>query len=104
MRAFFLFLLLANIAFFAWARYLSPADAVADPAPLGRQIEPEKLRIVGVGRAPAAAKPAPAGPVAAATPAAACLEWGSFTLADAPRAEKSLEPLGLGARLAQRRT
>ncbi|HET9863360.1 MAG TPA: SPOR domain-containing protein, partial [Steroidobacteraceae bacterium] len=34
----------------------------------------------------------------------ACLEWGSFTLADAPRAEKLLEPLALGTRLAQRRT
>jgi hypothetical protein len=34
----------------------------------------------------------------------ACLEWGSFTLADAPRAEKALEPLALGTRLGQRRT
>jgi hypothetical protein len=32
------------------------------------------------------------------------MEWGSFTIADAPRAEKTLEPLALGARLAQRRT
>jgi hypothetical protein len=102
-RALFLFLVLANAAFFAWSRYLSPADTVADPAPLGRQIDPQKLRIVGPGEAPAAAaKPAPA-PVAAAA-AAACLEWGSFTLADAPRAEKALEPLALGPRLSQRRT
>jgi len=44
-------------------------------------------------------------PAPAAAPAAtACLEWGSFTLADAPRMEKALEPLGLGERLAQRRT
>ena len=35
---------------------------------------------------------------------ASCLEWGSFTLADVPRAEKALEPLALGERLAQRRT
>ncbi|MGH8670253.1 MAG: SPOR domain-containing protein, partial [Burkholderiales bacterium] len=33
-----------------------------------------------------------------------CLEWGSFTLADYPRAEKALEPLALGSRLVQRRT
>ena len=33
-----------------------------------------------------------------------CLEWGSFTLTDVSRAEKSLEPLSLGTRLAQRRT
>src|SRR5262249_43921068 len=33
-----------------------------------------------------------------------CMEWGSFTLTDAPRIEKMLEPLALGPRLAQRRT
>jgi hypothetical protein len=32
-----------------------------------------------------------------------CLEWGSFSVADATRAEQALEPLGLGTRLAQRR-
>jgi hypothetical protein len=32
------------------------------------------------------------------------MEWGSFTLFDAPRAEKALEPLALGGRLGQRRT
>ena len=115
MRAFFLFMLLANIAFFAWSRYFSPSDAGADPLPLGRQIEPEKLKIVAPAEAPppvAAAKPAPTPVPAPAVPAAAapvqaagaCMEWGSFTVADAPRAEKALEPLSLGERLAQRRT
>lgn len=104
MRALFLFLLFANLAFFAWAHYLSPADATVDRAPLTRQIEPEKLRILGTGAAQAA-KVAPRLPATpAAPPAAACLEWGSFTLADAPRAQKALEPLSLGARLGQRRT
>ncbi len=104
MRALFLFLLFANLSFFAWAHYLSPADATADAAPLTRQIEPEKLRILGAGEAPAA-KVAPRLPAAAVpAAAAACLEWGSFTLADAPRAQKALEPLSLGARLGQRRT
>ena len=108
MRALFLFLVLANTAFFAWSRYLAPADAVTDTAPLTRQIQPEKLRIMGPGEQPsAAAKPAAAPLLVAAAggaPAAACLEWGSFTLADAPRAEKALEPLALGAQLSQRRT
>lgn len=114
MRVLFLFLLLANAAFFAWARYYSPADASADPLPRGRQIEPERLRIVLSSEAPlpaAAPKPAPASPPAAGPVATApaqgaggCLEWGSFTVADAPRAEKALEPLSLGERLAQRRT
>jgi hypothetical protein len=119
MRVLFLFLLLANLAFFAWSRYFSPADAGADPLPRARQIEPEKLRIVASSEAPppaAAPKPAPGSPPAAApasppvaTAATAqfagrCMEWGSFTVADAPRAEKALEPLALGPRLAQRRT
>lgn len=105
MRAAFLFLLLANVGFFAWWRYGSPPDASADPAPLARQIEPEKLKIVAPKDLP---PPSPAKPVAVAPPpppvALKCLEWGSFTLTDAPRAEKTLEPLALGSRLAQRRT
>ena len=118
MRALFLFVVLANIAFFVWARYVAPAEATVDPAPLGRQIDPDKLRILGPGETPAALqKPSPAPtvstaavaatvPPAAAAPsaAAACMEWGSFTLADAPQAEKALEPLALGGRLGQRRT
>jgi hypothetical protein len=97
MRALFLLLVLANLAFYVWWRYGAPADA-ADPAPLSRQIEPEKLKII----APAELPPPPA---AAKKPApVACLEWGSFTVADAPRAEQALEPLALGARLARRRT
>ena len=102
MRTAFLLLVLANLAFFAWSRYAAPPDAAADPLPLSRQIEPEKLKII----APADLPPPAAQKPAAAQPAAAlkCMEWGSFTLADAPRAEKALEPLTLGARLAQRRT
>jgi hypothetical protein len=123
MRALFLLLVLGNIAFFAWARYIAPAEATVDTAPLGRQISPEKLTILGPGELPAALKPVPAPPAAApvtgapvaASPAAApvaasapppatCMEWGSFTLADAPKAERALEPLLLSGRLEQRRT
>ncbi|HZE61698.1 MAG TPA: SPOR domain-containing protein [Burkholderiales bacterium] len=101
MRTLFLLLVLANVAFFAWARYVSPSDASADPLPVTRQIEPEKMKV--------APNELPAPPAARAIPAAIavaakCLEWGSFTLTDAPRAEKALEPLALGPRLAQRRT
>lgn len=109
MRALFLLLVFANLALYAWTRYGPPADA-ADPAPL-RQIAPEKLKVLAPADLPAAlpapqAKPVPAQPapsVAAAAPAR-CMEWGSFTLADAPRAEQALQPLALGERLAQRRT
>jgi hypothetical protein len=105
-RALFLVLLLANIGFFAWWRYLSPPETPADPAPLARQIDPGKLKVVAPADLPppapqAAPKPAPPAPVATALK---CIEWGSFTLTDAPRAEKALEPLALGVRLGQRRT
>jgi len=112
-RALFLLLVLANAGFFAWSRYVSPPDAAADPLPLTRQIEPEKVKVVTPNEIPAPA-PAPAKtPTANAAPAATptatpvalkCMEWGSFTIADAPRAEKALEPLALGPRLAHRRT
>lgn len=99
MRALFLLLLFANAAYFAWSRYISPPDSAADPAPLGRQVEPEKLKIIAARDLPPPPPPKPP-PVVATR----CLEWGSFTLADAPGVEKRLEPLALGPRLAQRRT
>ena len=94
MRALFLLLLLANVALFVWWQYGAPTGA-ADPAPLARQIEPEKLRILS---------PADVRSASVKEPPVACLEWGSFTPADAARAEQSLEPLKLGARLSQRRS
>ncbi|HEU4351709.1 MAG TPA: SPOR domain-containing protein [Burkholderiales bacterium] len=99
----FLGFALANLAFFAWWRYGPPADA-ADPAPLKRQIEPEKLKVLGPADLPppTAAKSEKLG--ASLTATARCVEWGSFTLADVARAELALEPLALGARLTQRRT
>jgi hypothetical protein len=87
MRIVFLVLVAANLAFFAWAQYFSFAEAPADGV-LARRSDPEKLKIV---------PPLESG-------ALGCLEWGAFALTEYPRAEKALEPLGLGARLAQRRT
>jgi hypothetical protein len=110
-RTAFLLLLLANVGLFAWWRYGSPPDAAADPAPLARQIEPEKLKVVSPKDLPPLAPAKPVAAVKAEPPppppppvALKCLEWGSFTVADAPRAEKTLEPLALGPRLGQRRT
>lgn len=100
MRALFLLLLAANLALFAWWRYYAAPEAAGDPEPMRRQISPEKIRVVGseeLARLPAAKPKAEA-------PPRACLEWGGFALAEAPRAEQALEPLALGARLAQRRT
>jgi hypothetical protein len=112
-RLAFLLLLAANLGFFAWARFLAPPDPAVDRRPLERQLEPHKLRIVSerelAAAKPAPAKPAPKPKAAAAPPAPApapvlaCLEWGSFSPADATRAAQRLEPLALGARLAQYR-
>ncbi|HSU77559.1 MAG TPA: SPOR domain-containing protein, partial [Burkholderiales bacterium] len=97
MRALFLLLALANVLFLAWSRYVAPPEAAADPAPLGRQIEPQKLKVIApADLPPLAARPAPV--------VLKCIEWGSFTLADASLAQAALEPLQLGGRLAQRRT
>lgn len=97
MRTLFLVLVLANVAFFAWSRYFAPSEAAADGA-LARASDPDKLKLIAPGELPAV--PVPQKPAALT----GCLEWGSFTLADYPRAEKALEPLALGGRLAQRRT
>jgi hypothetical protein len=97
MRMVFLALLLANVLFFLWARYVSPPEAAADPLPQGRQIEPEKVKLVSPSElSTVAARPT-------TTIAPKCVEWGSFALTEAPRAEKALEPLALGPRLMQRR-
>ena len=114
MRALFLLLVLANVAFFAWARLVAPG-AGTDPAPLARQISPEKLRVVRpeelARAAPPKTVPPPAPPAAAtlaqAAPAPArpkCLEWGAFPPADVARAQTALAPLELGARVSQRKT
>ena len=99
MRTVFLLVVLVNVLFFAWSRYVAPPEAVADPQPLVRQIEPQKLKVIAPGELPpVAARPAPAPMVLK------CIEWGSFTVADASQAQAALEPLQLGPRLGQRRT
>lgn len=110
MRLAFLLLLAANLGFFAWTRFLASPDLSIDSAPMQRQLEPQKLRIVSerelaraTPAAPSKPKPAASAPVPAAPPSTpiACLEWGGFSAAEAARAAQRLEPLALGARLAQ---
>lgn len=109
MRLLFLFFVLANLAFFAWAMLVPGTDTGTDARPLRAQIDPEKIRVLPATRAAAvpASPPAPkpaAQPAGAPASAGSCIEWGSFTLADAPAAERALEPLALGSRLTQRST
>lgn len=112
MRILFLLLVLANVAFFAWTRLIALGGSGADPAPLGREIEPQKIRIVPpeeIARLPtpkpavATVAPAAAPPPAPAAPALKCLEWGAFAASEAARAEKALQPLALGARVTPRK-
>lgn len=105
MRVMFLLLVLANLGFFAWARFLGTDGELRDPRPLQRQVAAEQIRILSARElgAMTPVKPEAPKPAADAEPRA-CIEWGSFTVTDAPRAEKALEPLALGTRLAQRRT
>jgi hypothetical protein len=99
----FLLLVLANVAFFAWANFIGELDSQSDPRPVARQVTPEKLRIVPpdpVAKTDAAvvAKPAPEAPPARV----ACIEWGAFAPTDAARAGEALVPFALGPRLSQR--
>lgn len=103
MRALFLVLLLANLAFFAWDRYLRAPHDVRERI---RQVEitPEKIRVLGPS-AESGADPAPDKAdkaAAAAKPPAACLEWGAFIGNEAARADASIAESGLPAKNIQR--
>lgn len=99
MRLLLIMLVLVNLGFFAYHRFLNePADASAQIASL--QISPEKIRTVAVESAPAVSQPVVAAPVA---PPAACVEWGSFGGPDVARAEGALSALALPAEALQRR-
>ncbi|MDB5807769.1 MAG: hypothetical protein JWN73_5091 [Betaproteobacteria bacterium] len=97
MRALFFILILANLAFFGWhAGYIGPPEQkVGEPEHLNQQINPEKIRLVSAD----AAK----GMETAARARNACVEWGSFPLQDADRAQAALAALALGDRLSSRK-
>jgi hypothetical protein len=105
MRVFFLLLVAANLALFAWSSYYAAPDGAADPEPPRRQVNPESIRLLA-GTELAGLPVLKPNPVVEPGPAAAasCAEWGGFSVAEAPRAEQVLEPLALGARLSQRRS
>lgn len=95
MRIFFLFVLLANVALFAWLNYAeSRAGADAQIALL--QISPDKVRLVQAGAVSAAAnreKP----PLSMV-----CVEWGPFAADELARGAAALARLDLGNRVTQR--
>lgn len=93
MRALFLFILLANVAFFAYAHWLRAPDDSAELIPR-LQVNPERIKIIGpaermrTGRAPAGR--------------AACLEWGLLAGADVARADAALASLEMPGVIVQR--
>jgi hypothetical protein len=97
---FFLLLVAANLALFAWFQHFPPAEISADPEPARRQIQPDQIRLLEGKELTALATVKPKPPA----PGASCVEWGGFAIAEAPKAEQALAPLLLGARLAQRRS
>jgi hypothetical protein len=97
---FFLLLVAANLALFAWFQHFPPAESSADPEPARRQIQPEQIRLLEGKELTALSSAKPKPPA----PGASCVEWGGFAIAEAPKAEQALAPLALGARLAQRRS
>jgi hypothetical protein len=101
MRAVFLLLVAANLALFAWSHYYAAPDGAADPEPQRRQVNPAGIRLLAGSEL--AGLPV-LKPKAVTEAAGSCVEWGGFSVAEAPRAEQALEPLALGARLAQRRS
>lgn len=99
MRLLLILLVLVNLGFFAYHRFLNePVDASAQIAAL--QISPEKIRTVASEVAPAVSAPVAAAPAAAPT---ACVEWGAFGGPDVARADGALAALALPAESVQRR-
>ena len=105
MRAFFLLLVLANLAFFVYGRIVIEGGATESRIP-DLQVAADKVKLVGaMDRAPAEKPRAPAKKVPSPSAAAkaaiaapvACLEWGNFAGPSVARAETALARLGLAA-------
>jgi hypothetical protein len=97
MRLVALLLLLANVAFFAWAQY-SPRAGSPEAHLVEQQIKPESIRLL----TPLEVSKLARGPVAAAAPGA-CVEWGAFSAADIEKAQAALEQLAAPAKVVERR-
>jgi len=101
MRAFFLLLLLANLAYFAYG-YVALEGGGTDGQIAQLQVEAQRIKLIRAGdrapadkpRAPRKAVP-PAAPKTATARPAACLEWGNFSGPGVARAELALAELQL---------
>lgn len=92
MRWVFFVMLAANLGL---AAYIFVRDRLPNPDAqiVSQQMNADQIRIVPPRPTPAPAPPAPA------PSEGACLEWGSFTAIDLPRAQSALDALALGERV-----
>jgi hypothetical protein len=95
MRTVVIFLLLANLSFFAYTRLDVAPEGEA--ARIAEQVQPDKIKLLTPQQVAAL------GPGKVAALADVCLEWGPLGDADRVRALADLEPLALGKLLTQRR-
>lgn len=94
MRVFLLLLLLLNVGFYAWSQHWA-RPASGDSHLVEQQLNREAIRILTPEQV-AAGRREP-------TKLVACMEFGGFSSADAPRVEGQLATLALGTRLSQHR-
>ena len=101
MRAFFLLLVLVNLAYFAYGRVALEGGGVESRIPQ-LQVAPERIKLLNVTERAPAEKPQlplkalpPAPPKTATAAPAACLEWGIFAGPGVDRAERALASLEL---------
>ena len=94
MRVFLLLLLLANLVFLAWTQY-SALQAAGETHLVDQQINREAIRVLSPDQLAAARREPPK--------TVACVELGSFNLADAGKVDEQLAALALGGRLSQHR-
>jgi hypothetical protein len=100
-RAFFLLLVLANLAFFVYGRVVIEGGSAESRIP-ELQVAADKVKLVRAGerapadrpKAPARAVPPAAPKIATAAPVA-CIEWGNFSGPGVARAENALARLAL---------
>jgi hypothetical protein len=97
---FFLLLVLANVAFFAYAQLARDSSGVESQIPL-LQISPEKVKLLKTGGARTGSRRGPDGALAAGAPQA-CVEWGLFAGPEVARSEAAIAKLGLPQALVQR--
>ena len=97
MRAVFLLLVLANLAFFAYAQFAGESAARSSFSQL--EVSPEKIKVLKASGRSAPDRPAPpagAAPGGTATAApTACIEWGVFAGPAVARADTALAKLEL---------